>query len=122
MTKAEKLQLHRIMENLDCDEKTAKEIMETDKRIDKGEKLFELTKDQKQVEKQMRSTGTRKVDAYGKSTERKQKVDEDKIHLMEILTQSLGVCGNLNITNPQSTIELVYNGRKFKVVLSAPRK
>ena len=42
MTKAEKLQLHRIMENLDCDEKTAKEIMETDKRIDKGEKLFEL--------------------------------------------------------------------------------
>jgi hypothetical protein len=41
---------------------------------------------------------------------------------MNLIAQSLAGCGSLEITNPQSTIELVYNGRKFKVVLSAPRK
>ena len=57
MTKAEKLQLHRIMENLDCDEETAKEIMETDKRIDKGEKLFELPEELEKGAKKARNAG-----------------------------------------------------------------
>ena len=30
-----------LMKNLDCDEETAKDVIECDKRIDKGEKLFE---------------------------------------------------------------------------------
>lgn len=115
-------QIEKIMNDLQCTRAEAIDVIESDRRIDKGEKLFELTKDQKQVEKQMRSTGTRKVDAYGKATERKKKIDNDKIYLMNLIAQSLAGCSNLEITNPQSTIELVYNGRKFKVVLSAPRK
>lgn len=115
-------QIEKIMNDLQCTRAEAIDVIESDRRIDKGEKLFELTKDQKQVEKQMRSTGTRKVDAYGKVTERKKKIDNDKIYLMKLIEQSLSDCDDLKVTNPQSTIELVYNGRKFKIVLSAPRK
>lgn len=115
-------QIEKIMNDLRCTRAEAIDVIECDLKIDKGEKLFELTNEQKKVEKVMRSTGTRKVDAYGKSTERKKKIDDDKIHLMGLIKKSLVGCNDLKITNPQSTIELVYNGRKFKIVLSAPRK
>ena len=77
MTRAEKLQLHRIMENLDCDEETAKEIMETDKRIDKGEKLFELPEELEKGAKKARNAGNCK--GYTKPTNREKKVDTDRM-------------------------------------------
>lgn len=114
--------IEKIMSDLQCSRAEAINVIECDLKIDKGEKLFELTDEQKKVEKAMRSTGTRKVDAYGKSTERKKKIDDDKIYLMNLIAKALANCDKFEITNPQSTIELVYNGRKFKIVLSAPRK
>ena len=78
MTKAEKLQLHRIMENLDWDEETAKNVLESDKRIDKGEKLFELNENQKRAEKKMRSVGCKTVNPYGKPTVREKPQDRQK--------------------------------------------
>lgn len=110
------------MHSLKCTEAEAVNVYECDCRIDKGEKLFELTAEQKKTEKAMRSTGTRKIDAYGKATERKRKIDNDKVYLLDCICQSLPDCEAINITNPQTTIELTYNGRRFKIVLSAPRK
>ena len=99
MTKAEKLQLHRIMENLDCDEETAKEIMETDKRIDKGEKLFELPKELEKGAKKARMSGNTK--GYTK-TNREKKVDTDKRFLIETLEIALSpFAENVEITNPE---------------------
>ena len=126
MTKAEKLQLHRIMENLDCDEKTAKEIMETDKRIDKGEKLFELPKELEKGAKKARNAGNCK--GYTKPTNREKKVDEDKRELIYIIKNALTnpLCGNLpvenlEIANPEREMTFTHNGKKYKIVLSCPR-
>ena len=122
MTKAEKLQLHRIMENLDCDEKTAKEIMETDKKIDKGEKLFELPEELKAGAKKARQAD-RKPTVYN-FTKRERKQDPEKRYIISMLWDTIA---NVNIgdtpqiTNPEREIEFDYHGRKFKLTLSAPR-
>ena len=126
MTKGEKLHLHRIMENLDCDEETAKEIMETDKRIDKGEKLFELPEELEKGAKKARNAGNCK--GYTKPTNREKKVDEDKRELIYIIKNALTnpLCGNLpvenlEIANPEREMTFTHNGKKYKIVLSCPR-
>ena len=122
MTKAEKLQLHRIMENLDCDEKTAKEIMETDKRIDKGEKLFELPEELEKGAKKARNAGNCK--GYTKPTEKEKKVDVVKrflIQSMGEIAENLADNGTIEITNPEREFTFTYKEKKYKIVLSCPR-
>lgn len=118
MTKAEKMQMQRIMENLDCDEKTAKEIMETDKRIDKGEKLFELPEELKQGAKKARMSGNTK--GYTKA-KREKKADPDKGKLIGDLLDGIGYAENVKIVNHEREFTFEYKGRKYKVVLSCPR-
>lgn len=43
-----------LMQTLGISAEEAKQLMEDDAKIDKGEKLFELSADQKKVEKKMR--------------------------------------------------------------------
>lgn len=118
MTKAEKLQMQRIMENLDCDEETAKEIMETDKRIDRGEKLFELPEELKQGAKKARSAGN--CNGYTKSN-REKKADPEKGKLIADLLDGIPYAENVEIVNREREFTFEYNGKKYKVVLSCPR-
>ena len=122
MTKAEKMQMQRIMENLDCDEETAKEIMETDKRIDKGEKLFELPKELEKGAKKARSAGN--CNGYTK-TKREKKVDIEKRAIIQCMTEiaeNLADNGTIEIENPEREFTFIYKGKKYKIVLSCPRK
>lgn len=103
------------------DEEVA-EVLADDRRIDKGEKLFELTDEQKKASKEIRKTTT--VDAYGKSRKRAEKVDEEKRTIVNALTASvieLLSADDLNIINLEREFEFFVNGKKYKVVLSAPR-
>ena len=118
MTKAEKMQMQRIMQNLDCDEETAKEIMETDKRIDKGEKLFELPEELKQGAKKARMSGNTK--GYTKAN-REKKADPEKGKLIADLLDGIGYAENVEIVNREREFTFEYKGRKYKVVLSCPR-
>ena len=121
MTKAEKMQMQRIMEKLDCDEEAAKEIIETDKRIDKGEKLFELPEELKQGAKKARMAGN--CNGYTK-TERAKKVDRQKQFIIETISRALTdhLGGSVHeITHPEREILVEYCNRKFKIVLSCPR-
>lgn len=122
MTKAEKLHLHRIMENLDCDEETAKEIMETDKRIDKGEKLFELPKELEEGAKKARNAGNCK--GYTKSTNREKKVDTEKREIINLIAETVENItdnGTIEIANPEWELTFTKDNRKYKIVLSCPR-
>ena len=113
--------LHQLMHTLDITEDEAREILEADEKIDKGEKLFELTDEQKANSKKARQTGTRTQKA---PTKRERKEDADKRFLISILYKALGDNTNdaqVEITNPERQIDFEHNGRKFRVVLSAPR-
>ena len=112
-----------LMENLGCDYETAKQVVLDDERIDKGEKLFEQTAEQKANSKKYRQ-GDRKPTVYKLDT-RAKKSDLDKAHLIHLLADCLGMITkseeDLVVTNAERQIDFVYNGRKFRVVLSAPR-
>ena len=110
-------------------EAEAREVLEADKRIDKGENLIEFSAEQKAVEKKMRQADrTPTVYNFNK---RERKSDNDKRFLMDsiwwMLTTDDGDgdainATEINIINREREIEFIYNNRKFKIVLSAPRK
>ena len=114
--------IHQLMMKLDINRNEAIELMNADKAIDKGEKLFELSQEGKQVEKQMRQAD-RAVNAYGKEVKRERKADEDKAFLLNTLFSAvLPHCDTYEVSNAEREFLFTYNGKKYKVVLSAPRK
>ena len=113
--------LFQLMQTLDISEQEALELIEDDEKIDKGEKLCELTDEQKANSKKARQTGTR---TQTTPTKRERKEDTDKRFLISILYKALADNTNdavVDITNPERQIDFEHNGRKFRVVLSAPR-
>ena len=114
-------ELENIMLLLGCSEEQAKQVIEDDKRIDKGEKLFELTAEQQVVAKKYRQ-GDRKPTVYNFNT-RERKADNDKRELIALLNATLNEVTETEptVTNPERQIDFLYKGKKYRVVLSAPR-
>ncbi len=115
-----KERIEKLMTLLQVDEATALDIIKSDERIEKGEKLFELSPTQKKAEKQMRSTGTRTQYTF---TTRERKPNNEKRELLQLLENA--VCGVsetlVEVVNPERELLFVYKGKKYKIVLSAPR-
>ena len=110
------------MRKLGMSEEEIADILDTDKRIDKGEKLFELSADQKQAEKKMRQAD-RKPTVYDFS-KRERKPNDSKRAIISALVEcaeSLADEGAVNVTNIEREFLFTANGVKYKVVLSAPR-
>lgn len=126
MKPAEEQSVYNNLRKLGLTDEETKEVISADKAIDKGEKLFELTEEQKQVEKKYKNTHTRTVKtAYGQTQTKERKTDTDKRMLIDALAEKLenyADSGKVNITNAEREIELMFHDRKFKIVLSAPRK
>ena len=115
--------VQQLMATLGITEAEAKDVIECDKRIDKGEKLFELTDEQKQAEKKYRQA-QRKPTVYNFS-KRERKKDDEKGSLIKNLAAALETLGYtaIKITNPERQIDFTdTGGRKLRIVLSAPRK
>ena len=114
-------EVENIMQLLGCSEEQAKQVIEDDKRIDKGEKLFELTAEQQVVAKKYRQ-GDRKPTVYNFNT-RERKADNDKRELIALLNATLNEVTETEptVTNPERQIDFLYKGKKYRVVLSAPR-
>lgn len=111
-------QKEKLMQILKCSEAEAIEIMTTDKRIDQGEKLFELGPELEAGAKKARQ-------ADRKPTERKpreKKQDADKETLLNALFSAiLPMCESYEVTNPEREFSFTHNEKKYKVVLSCPR-
>lgn len=125
MTNAEKEKLiSRNMEILQISREEAEQLIADDEAIDKGAKLFELTADQKQASKQARSTGTKTTNPATPRAKREKKADSEKGMLISAFSsalENLAEVDKIDITNAEREIVFFCNGRKFKVVLSAPR-
>ena len=117
-------QIKLFMRNLGISREEAEALAESDRRIDKGEKLFDLSPEQQKASKKARQA-PRKVDAYGKTTTRERKADTDKHDLIQLIAKALydnpDFVSQFEVTNPEREIILTANNRKFKIVLSAPR-
>ena len=77
--------IENLINVLGCSREEAIDIIESDKRIDKGEKLFELSAEQEKASKQARQAD-RKPTVYkldNKQGKRSKKSDDDKAFLIE---------------------------------------
>ena len=112
------------MRKLGMSEEEIQQVLADDKRIDKGEKLFELSAEQEKASKQARQAD-RKPTVYkldNTAGKRSKKTDEDKEFLTNTLFSAiLPICDTYKVTNAGREFEFTYHGRKFKGVLSAPR-
>ena len=107
--------------NLGLTEAEAKQVLEDDKRIDKGEKLFELSPEGKAVEKKMRQAD-RKKPFVPDLKPRERKPNEAKRELIQMLYDCLKENATPTVTNQERQIDFVYQGVNYRIVLSAPRK
>lgn len=111
---------------LDITPEEVLEMLADDERIDRGEKLFELTPEEQKASKKARQVA-RSVSTT--TTKRERKADTDKGFLVSLLHNALVNSDDerftetpqIEITNPERQIDFVFNGRKFRIVLSAPR-
>ena len=114
-----------IMKALDCTEEEALEILADDDAIDHGEKLFELTAEQQKVSKAARSVDRKPAKAGAAKQKRERKADQTKRDLITAIAATLLDFGTevaMEITNIERQIDFEIDGRRFRVVLSAPRK
>lgn len=112
----------KLMKKLDISREEALEIIKDDEAIDKGEKLFELSADQKKTEKKMRQAD-RSPTVY-KFTKRERKPNETKRELVRLLQNALADFGatDIEVTNIERQLDFAVDGVRYRVVLSAPRK
>ena len=121
MIKAETKKKILALKNLGLTDEEIVKVIEDDKKIDKGEKLFELDKELEKGAKKARSAGN--CNGYTK-TKREKKVDRQKQFIIETISRALTdhLGGSVHeITNPEREIIVEYCHRKFKIVLSCPR-
>lgn len=119
-------QLARIKAGLKCSDEEAAEVLAYDKAIDHGEATpHDLSPAQNKIAQSYAHAGTRKPTVY-KFTPRERKPNEPKRELInaieEMLTYSEIQAESVTITNPERQIDFTYNGIRYRVVLSAPRK
>lgn len=117
--------IKHLMETLDISEQEAIQVINDDNAIDHGAKLFELDPEQKKVEKKMRQAD-RKVTAY-KFPKKERKANEPKRKIIQTLSDALIQAGmveddSLHIENVEREFLFTFEGVKYKIVLSAPRK
>ena len=112
-------------------EEEIRDMMDADARIDKGEKLFEQTAEQKRASKQAMNGMAKSqdaVNAYGKKVKRERKPNEVKrwiIQRVKILCEGWELNGdalNVNITNLERAIDFEIDGRAFTLTLTEHRK
>lgn len=117
-------QVAKLMRLLNISEEEAQQVIADDKAIDKGEKLFEQTKEQKAVTKQMTATGTRKTPTVYNfdTTKRERKKDTTKEEFIANLAEYLKNCvENVEILNPSKLISFKIGEDTFELDLKRKR-
>lgn len=123
MSKEQDRQIQAMYKLGFSDEEIA-DVLATDKRIDRGEKLFELADDLKAGAKKARQAERKKPTVY-EFTKRERKPNDSKRAIIAALVetvQELADSGQFEVTNIEREINFIANGTKYKIVLSAPRK
>ena len=118
-------EIEKLMKTLDISEEEAREIIEADKEIDRGAKLFELTPEQKAVEKKMRKT-VKVVAPNGKKAQRELKIDDNREKLLTSIIELFNKKFSIeNIERPPRTtnkIKFQFFGDTFTVTIAKERK
>lgn len=113
----------KIMGILGCTEQEAQDVIATDKKIDKGEKLFPLNPEEEKASKKARRAPT----VYNFDTSKRAKVENlVKRDLIQQLFQFLNslneVITNIQVVNPERIISFDVQGNTYEFTLVQKRK
>ena len=115
------------MKVLDIPEAEAIQLVMDDKAVDKGEKLFELSVEQKKVAKKYAGTGTKKRTVYKFDTAKKKKENPVKQKIIaeieRFLNENSEICAEkVQITNTERQIAFKIGENDYELTLVQKRK
>lgn len=110
--------INKLMKTLDITREEALQLIEDDKAIDRGAKMFDLDPELEKASKRARQAPRTTTTT---PTKRTKKEDTEKGYLISEIVKALAECDKVEITNPERQIDFEFSGRKFRIVLSAPR-
>lgn len=112
--------IQKLMKSLNISREEAMQVIEDDKAIDRGAKMFELDPELERGAKKARQA-ERKVSATPVKREKKAKPEKAEIcsAMMDGL-KALGV-DEFTVNNPEREFVFIHNGTKYKVTLACPR-
>lgn len=116
----------KYMKSLEISREEAIELIRSDEEVDRmtssKEINSDLTDEQKKATKQARQAD-RKPTVY-KFEKKERKANNSKRELIEVLRKAVNENGgtDVDVTNIEREIVFKYDGVKYKVTLSAPRK
>ena len=115
------------MKVLDIPEAEAIQLVMDDKAVDKGEKLFELSAEQKKVAKKYAGTGAKKRTVYKFDTAKKKKENPVKQKIIteieRFLNENSEICAeNVQITNTERQIFFQIDSNDYELTIVQKRK
>lgn len=122
--------VQKMMVLLKISEEEAKQLIEDDKRIDRGEKMdFDLPPDKLKVAREYTKCGTRKAPTVYNfdTTNRKRKENPTKAGIIAELAKFLeehseNACKDVNITNKERQIAFTVGDNSYELTLVQKRK
>lgn len=121
-------QILKLMRTLNITEEEALELYNEDKEVDKMTKMSDIDSDISEEQKKAKKKYTnvkRGVNAYGKTTTRELKPDENKRLIIQTIAKALTECAEvskLEITNIQKYITFSIGSEDFEIDLKRKRK
>ena len=112
--------IQKLMKSLNISREEAIDLIEEDKRIDRGEKLYELDPELEKGAKKARQA-ERKVSTT--PTKREKKAKPEKAEICSAMMDGLKELRveDFTINNPEREFVFTHNGTKYKVTLACPR-
>lgn len=119
--------VEKHMKALDIPKEEAIQLVIDDKAVDKGEKLFELSDEQKKVAKKYAATGTKKRTVYKFDSTKSRKENPVKQTIIagiaKFLLENTDISAELvEITNKERQIAFCISNVKYELTLVQKRK
>lgn len=117
----------KLMKSLDITREEALELMEEDKEVDRMTKMSDIDNDISEEQKKAKkkySNVKKGVNAYGKTTTRELKPDENKRLIISTIAKTLEENGfeNVEVTNIQKYITFKIGSEVFEIDLKRKRQ
>lgn len=117
----------KLMKSLDITREEALELMEEDREVDRMTKMSDIDNDISEEQKKAKkkySNVKKGVNAYGKTTTRELKPDENKRLIISTIAKTLEENGfeNVEVTNIQKYITFKIGSEVFEIDLKRKRQ
>ena len=122
MSEKDKKQVELLMKCLDITEQEAIQVLNDDKAIDKGDKLFEQTPEQKANRKKYTKVGKKTNKKLNKITNKTKKVYKNKLDTFDLFVNFAKQNGTVEIVKENAEFTVLINEQKYRIKLTKARK